>query len=510
MTVEINCSDIELHMQSDSRHGLAYFTDLGKNKYTFKRTSGVIHSTAQIKAGATSFYCPNTSTDYLRVEGKKENFHFIHQNKSSWTIQTWCYLSSTNSTSSTIMSNSWNGDSHDGFRFYLDHTTGGSKPTFDIYVNWTAQQGYKSASITTNESIPTETWVHLAVVYDRDSSLFTIYINGEDSTAINNTWAGNVLLRPAGKSLDIFRNDDVNPHQFHGFLQDIQIASKAIYLVGFIKSDELMFDRCSPAVVNLKIPGRPDYIYYFDGETTKCYRKTNFRVYDGGITLGDDHIAATKDEHDAQKASKPVLIYNSCEQCLGLKEFYLVSELGTTIKYGDQSTTDVQNIEPGQELIDIKSYEVKSTTALTIIGQISDQMQAYPEWVESPEYPLQYTIGQVTIDITCRDISSQQQAYDETPGDISIPKPIISISNPNRNNLQIAATAGFKNDVSTMFPGVDISSVTGGKVTRREGTSTSPAPADNTPYDTETKQYIPQPFSSFNNSGAFGTIKRAG
>lgn len=509
MTVEINCNDIELHMQSDSRHGLAFFNDLGKNKYTLRRVGNVIHSTQQIKAGGTSFFSPSTTGDYLRVEGVKENFNFIHHGTSGWTIQTWCHLSSTNNTSSTILSNSWNGDSHDGFRFYIDHSTNGSVPTFTTYVNFTSGQGYKSSEIKANSSIPLNTWVHLAVTYEKDTERFAIYVDGQDKTSGQNTWSNTVLLRPAGKSLDIFRDDDAAPNAFHGFLQDLQIVSKPMYTANFTKSDDLLFDRCSPARVNLKIPGRPEYIYFFDGETTKCYRKTNARVFEGGLTLTDEHIAESKEDHDINKASKPVLVYDSCEQCLGIQEFYQVSELGTIIKYGSESTQDVANLEHGAELIDIPSYTITMVTGMIDLDVIQEQADAYPDWIESIDFPTQYTVGGVTCDVYIDDIKSQQQAYPDTPGDISTPKPIYTmrgVGDDGQKLISVSVNMGDVIDTNTMFPGVTIADMSGTKITRREGTSANPAPADSTPYDTTTKTYSPQPFVVVNNAGGFGTI----
>lgn len=511
MTVEINCNDIELHMQSNSRHGLAFFNDLGKNKYTLKRVGGVIHSTEQVKAGSTSFYSPSSTNDYLRVEGVKENFNFIHYGSSDWTIQTWCYLSSTNSTSSTIMGNSWNGNSHDGFRFYIDHSTGGSKPTFTTYVNWTTSQGYKSSEITTNTSIPLNTWVHLAVVYVKSSDRFHIYIDGQDDTAGTGTWSSNVLLRPAGKSLDLFRDDTTSPNAFHGFLQDIQVISKPIYLVNFNKSDDLLFDRCEPARVNLKIPGRPEYIYFFDGQTTKCYRKTNARVYEGGITLTEDQIASSIEQHNTEKATKPVLIYDSCEQCLGLSEFYQVSSFGTIIRYGQISETqDVQNMTPGAPLIDINTYTVVDTSITVTLDDIGSLEAYYPDNPESRFASQFYTAGQVSCTVDIPKVANFVPGVtDLDPSDTSVKRPIYSMSS-NSKNLSVTCTVhvGAQHSDSSAFPGVDASNITSNTITRREGTSASPAPPDAHVYDLETKSVILQPFKVTSNPGAWVSFTR--
>lgn len=511
MTVEINCADIELHLQSDSRHGLAFFSDLGKNKYTLRRVGGVIHSTTQIKAGGTSFYSPAGDGDYLRVEGKKENFNFIHQATSSWTIQTWCYLSATNNTSSTIMGNSWNGASHDGFRFHIDHSTNGSVPTFTTYVNWTSSQGYKSSEIKANQSIPLNTWVHLAVVYDSDNETFMMYIDGQDKTAPGNTWSANRLLRSPGKSLDIFRDDVETPNGFHGFLQDIQIVSKAVYLVNFTKGDQLMFDRCSPATVNLKIPGRPEYIYYFDGETTKCYRKTNARVYEGGLTLTEDHIAASVDQHAAEKAEKPVLIYDSCEQCLGLSEFFTVASFGTIIRYGNISVADVQNMTPGGPLVDIDTYTVEDASVTVMIDDIGNIDQYYPDNPDIRFADRFYQTGKATVTVTVRDVASHVPGVTNLdPSDVSIPRPIYTFRTTSRTKaLSITIQVGAETYTGGAFPSITTAgNITGNKPTRKEGTTSTPAPPDYHGWDAENDQIVPKPFIVTNNPGAWVSFTR--
>jgi hypothetical protein len=499
MAVEINCADIELHLQSNSRHGFAFFNDLSKNKYTLRRSGGVIHSTEQVKVGSTSFFSPSTTNDYLRVEGLKENFNFIHQKKSSFTIQTWCYLSSSNSTSSTILSNSWSGVSHDGFRFYIDHSSGGAKPTFTTYVNWTPTQGYKSAEITTTTDISLNAWNHLAVVYDNDTEQFTIYINGVDSTGTNKTWTSPVLLRTAGKSLDLFWDDEDTPDAFHGFLQDVQILTKPLYEGNFTHSNELLFDRCQPARVNLKVPGRPEYIYFFDGETTKCYRKTNERVYSDGITLTEDHVAATRDDFDATRAEKPVLIYDSCADCLGLSDFFSIMDFGAITRIGNIDVTDVQNQNPGEPLVGVDIYELTDTAVTITMDDVATIEQTYPDAPGVAAVPEVYGIQSSSATITISNVAAAAESYSDLP--VAIPVDGDPVYGVGREPLIAVVVIKSAASIDGAYPDVTGAVFSGGQLVRVEGTSTSPAPPDQHSYDEETGVWTFAPFAAVNRPG---------
>jgi len=120
---------------------------------------------------------------------------------------------------------------------------------------------------------------------------------------------------------------------------------------------------------NLYIPGRPDYIYYFDGATTKCYRKTGAKVYNDGIEFTNNQIASDLAQHQADPGSFPIVTYNSCVECQGIDQLFVIGGLSIYITPGDVATT-VQVFDSQTKLTAIDIYDV---------GYLSAHVTAYEQ-----------------------------------------------------------------------------------------------------------------------------------
>tara|TARA_B100000676_G_C17937847_1_gene764641 strand:+ start:72 stop:836 length:765 start_codon:yes stop_codon:yes gene_type:complete len=177
---------------------------------------------------------------------------------------------------------------------------------------------------------------------------------------------------------------------------------------------------------HLYIPGRPDYIYY----NGKCYKKTGGRVY-SGTTIPLSGIAATIDEISTDK---PVVVYNSCEDCQGIGELFAITEIDTTIIIRPPGFTDDTYTGTG-EVISAPIYTVADVWSQVLLSEVlSGDISSHAGWPSGDGtytdpfnvdvYSLTDTWAQVTMDqILTNDV------YDPHPTDESS-SDIFSINSP--------------------------------------------------------------------------------
>lgn len=111
----------------------------------------------------------------------------------------------------------------------------------------------------------------------------------------------------------------------------------------------------------LKIPNNPEYIYYHDGVSGKCYRRTGVRTLSAGREITESEITDDIAVHNANPTLYPVVTYDSCAACQGIDVFYNVKL--------DQVVVTMESLNQSMEVYNTDSmFEVKMIGAQAVIA----------------------------------------------------------------------------------------------------------------------------------------------
>ena len=240
------CADVALHIQSNTTDGDFTFTDLSGNNEVNEAiisdgtSDPPSHTTDQTWLGATSIDFANNG-NRLEVGDKvgdyytKENFKFLHDKSSEYTIEGWIYRNQQSGSSDTILSNAAF-TSYVGIRVrFLSASP--DKLTFTI-----CNSGSISFEATTATTIPKNDWVHYAICYDGTN--IKCYIDGDISKGFSQSWTNSVSTSAATQVLWIGARNATGYDRFHGYMQDIRISKKAIYTGDFTPPTSLLSNLC--------------------------------------------------------------------------------------------------------------------------------------------------------------------------------------------------------------------------------------------------------------------------
>jgi hypothetical protein len=418
MTVE--CNNVVFHLQSDSYYEGHYFQDKSINNWPITRSGNTTHSldTNPYNNTQTSVKCDSGK---LSVGHDSTSLDLIHQGASDWTIQFWIKPdefdkdSPSNQYSPRVVLSTYQDTA--GFTTSIEHAGFDSGGNQLLAVCFKTFDNGETVSMTSGQ-IDTG-WHHVLIAYDSQQLKFEMFVDGVQSNS-NVPWLKPAGLRTSDQTLKIGTTSYIS------YFQDIQIVNKLIHdplISSFTLPVELLPDVCAPSKINLHVPGRPNYIYYFDGTTTKCYRRVNQVSFDQGISLTTDQIATSIEDFEANKDSKPVLLFDSCEACLGVGEYYQFVELQANVEYGLE-VDDLGFIYfPDNNPINVDIYTLNNTLGLTVDLALTNSFtQMYGEnpieLTGQDIYTVNMTTYQrgLTVDIS---FDTSTGRFEETPSDIT-------------------------------------------------------------------------------------------
>lgn len=405
MTVE--CNNVVFHLQSDSYYEGHYFQDKSINNWPITRSGNMTHSldTNPYNNTQTSVKC---DSGQLSVGHDSTSLDLIHQGTSDWTVQLWIKIDAVLTQKNNVLSTY---SDTAGFTVSVHPSTNLFTVSFKTFDNG------ETVSMTSGQ-IDTG-WHHVLIAYDSQQLKFEMFVDGVQSNS-DVPW-----LKPAG-----FRTADqtlkIGSTNYIGYLQDIQIVNELIHdplISSFTPPVELLADVCAPSKINLHVPGRPNYIYYFDGTTTKCYRRVDQVSFDQGISLTTDQIATSIEDFEANKASKPVLLFDSCESCLGVGEYYQFVELQASVEYGLE-VDDLGFIYfPDNKPVNVDIFNLNAELGLTVDLDLTNSFtQMYGENPIELTGQAIYTVNMttyqrgLTVDIS---FDTSTGRFEETPSDIT-------------------------------------------------------------------------------------------
>lgn len=180
------------------------------------------HSTTQVKFGATSGRFNNSVSPNQNIVISTTNSQGFPFDGLPFTIDMWVYVESTAAVSQTIVYGTW---------FNLDLVRN-SSTTYYPRVNWTwsLSSGNQFLSPTNLNSIPVNTWVHLAVV--KDSSSMRIYLNGSRIAMDSSSRGAGPIVRTSLQPIYLFTavpaiSTSVIANGFKGYVDDFRITKGA-------------------------------------------------------------------------------------------------------------------------------------------------------------------------------------------------------------------------------------------------------------------------------------------
>ena len=140
--------------------------------------------------------------------------------------------------------------------------------------------------------------------------------------------------------------------------------------------------------LNFYIPGRPNYIYYQGANgTTKCYRKTEERTYEGTVFEESkiDRTSTTLTQH--LNTGADVWIQNSCEECQtpGGLQMISIDWIGTTVNVPRSGNTP---IDIGDQFYTITPIRTHNNFAL------DDDSDGIPDAITGPGMQVNITVSE--------------------------------------------------------------------------------------------------------------------
>ena len=277
-TNQPECSEIELHLQSDTANINEAAVDISLNNHTVtlaqnnSNVGSVTHKNDQnILGSQSSFHFDGDG--YLELE-PNVNWNFDEDNASDFTIESWFRLEQYghgNSNTSMIFGSSPVGDwdenvpAQDPFgvnaiggprwkrlTFRVADSTTNNLQQIRLTVSNISAPGDPELKMTINDlDIPLNEWHHVAVVFTHDPHLYTVYFNGKNigseasssqqplAIDIHKFTIGNVKTwKGHSSTTDLSPDEDDN--NFFGYMQDFRISKKAVYTNDFVLPTNLL------------------------------------------------------------------------------------------------------------------------------------------------------------------------------------------------------------------------------------------------------------------------------
>lgn len=197
-----------LLLHTDGLDTFGRFIDSSPSVHFLTATSTTVSATAKFGSGAASF---NSSSAYIDTNNATD-FNF---GAGQFTIEAWVYLTGSLSSTPVIAAQLLGSGSNNGWSLYLNAT----RVNLDYSIN-----GTSIFTLVGTYTLPSNTWVHIAVDRDASNNL-RFYANG----TVLNTITTAVTFFPSTQSC-LIGNDSGLAHAFAGYLDEIRITKgRAMY-----------------------------------------------------------------------------------------------------------------------------------------------------------------------------------------------------------------------------------------------------------------------------------------
>jgi len=248
LSTDVNSFELAFFVE-DSKYTSALITSIGGNgdvntgltdKNTTPKTLTVSGATAQTfspyRSGGYSYYFDG-SGDYLSIP----NDTSLQFGTGDFTIESWIYFTSINSSTYQTVFGSWGGAN--AFNFIIQIKS-------DTFLFSTGNNSAFGTQYTASETFTTGQWYHIAV--SREGTNLKFFLNG---TQIGTTQTDSSNMNSTAPSLYVGMNQDGSIQLFNGYISDARIVNgTALYTSAFTSPTERLTAVTNTSLLTCQLP----------------------------------------------------------------------------------------------------------------------------------------------------------------------------------------------------------------------------------------------------------------